>query len=177
MQRIIVIGSTGSGKTTLAAQLAAKLGLKQIEMDALTWEAGWHPAPIPVFRERVAQAMATDRWVMDGNYGKLRDLTWPAADTVVWLDYSLAVILWRLWWRTLRRVFLRVELWNGNQERFFTAFFTKDSLFYWALQTYKRHKREFVAAFARPEHAHLQVIHLHTPRETARCLASASGSN
>lgn len=171
-RRIVVIGTTGSGKTTLAEQLSQGLGCPHIEMDALHWEPDWGEAPTEVFRERVRQAVMAERWVMDGNYGVVRDIAWPAADTVVWLDYSLLVVMWRLLRRTLRRVFLREELWNGNRERFSTQFLTRDSLFLWALKTYRRRRREYTELLRRPGYAHLKLIHLHSPHETARWLSA-----
>lgn len=171
-RRVIVLGTTGSGKTTLAGRLAKSLGCTHIEMDALHWEPNWTEAPTQVFRERVQKAVTHERWVMDGNYGVVRDITWPAADTVVWLDYPLPIILWRLMRRTLRRVFLHEELWNGNRERFATQFLTRDSLFLWLFKTYWRRRREYPELLARPEYAHLTLIHLRSPREAQRWLAA-----
>jgi adenylate kinase family enzyme len=114
MRRIVVVGTTGSGKTTLAAAIAARLGIPHIELDALHWEANWTEAPTDVLRDRITRALSGAAWVVDGNYGKVRDLFWSRADTVVWLDYSLPVILWQLAGRTLKRVVTREELWSGN---------------------------------------------------------------
>lgn len=171
-QRIVVIGTTGSGKTTLASRLAQRLGCTHIEMDALHWEPNWTEAPTEVFRERVQKAATHERWVMDGNYSVVRDIAWPAADTVVWLDYPLPVILWRLLRRTLRRVFLHEELWNGNRERFATQFLTPNSLFLWLFKTYWRRRCEYPEMLARPEYAHLALIRLRSPYETERWLAA-----
>lgn len=141
MRRIIVIGTTGSGKTTTARAIAARLGILHVELDALNWGPNWTEVPWEVFRQRVSEAVAEEAWVVDGNYSKARGIVWPRADTAVWLDFSLPVILWRLLWRTLTRTVTQEELWGGNRERFRTAFFSRDSLFIWALQTYRRRRR------------------------------------
>src|SRR5690349_14236388 len=86
-QRIMIVGTTGSGKTTLACQLAKRLALSQVDLDALYWNPQWTPAPPEVFRERVSTALSGDRWVVDGNYQQVRDLIWQRADTFIWLDY------------------------------------------------------------------------------------------
>jgi hypothetical protein len=65
---------------------------------------------------RTAQALAGDAWTTDGNYSKVRDIVWGLADTVVWLDYSLPIVLSRVIGRTLRRTICQEELWSGNRE-------------------------------------------------------------
>jgi adenylate kinase family enzyme len=163
-QRIVVVGTSGSGKTTLARRLSRALRIPHVELDALHWEPNWVEAPDEVFRERVIKALKGDTWIVDGNYSKVRDIIWSRADTVVWLDYSLPVMLWRLTLRTFRRVFHKVELWGGNRESLRTALFSKDSLFLWVLTTYKRRRREYPQLLAKPEHAHLCRVHLTSPR-------------
>jgi adenylate kinase family enzyme len=170
-QRIVVVGTTGSGKTTLARRLARLLAIPHVELDALHWGPDWTPFPLEVFRERTAQALGGDAWVVDGNYGKVRDIVWSRADTVVWLDFALPVVMGRLLWRTLRRVFSREELWGGNRERFLSQFLSRDSLFLWALRTYWRRRREYPELLERPEHAHLRVVHLRSPGEERAWLA------
>ena len=171
-RRIAVVGTTGSGKTTMARRIAQRLALKHVELDALHWGPDWTPAPIELFRERTAQALDGDAWVVDGNYGKVRDIVWSRADTVVWLDYPLLVILGRLVWRTLRRIITREELWQGNRERFVAQFASRDSLFLWALRTYPRRRREYPALLQRPEHVRLTVVHLRSPGDARDWLAS-----
>jgi adenylate kinase family enzyme len=116
MRRIAVVGTTGSGKTSLARLIARRLSIPHIELDALHWEPNWTEAGTAVLRARVGAVTAGAAWVADGNYAKIRDLIWPRADTLVWLDYSLPVILWRLTRRTLRRLLTGEELWNTNRE-------------------------------------------------------------
>ncbi len=162
--RIVVVGSTGSGKTTLARELARLHGVPHVELDALNWDPNWTQAPAEVFRQRVAAALeGREGWVVDGNYSRARDLVWPRATSIVWLDFPLRIVLWRLFWRTLWRWWRREELWNGNRERFSDNFLSKDSLFLWAIQTYGRRRREFPALFKAPEHAHIHVVRLPSP--------------
>ena len=81
MKRILVIGSTGSGKTTLAEHIAKKLNIPHVELDGLFWEPNWTPATKEVFRERVQAATQCEAWVVDGNYmGKLGDLLFHQAE-------------------------------------------------------------------------------------------------
>jgi hypothetical protein len=86
------------------------------------------------------------------------------ADTVVWLDYSLPVVMGRVTWRTIRRSALREELWNGNRERFGEAFFGRESIIWWALSSYRKRKREYPVLFDQPEYAHLSVVRLASPQ-------------
>ncbi|HZC08305.1 MAG TPA: hypothetical protein VE338_21910 [Ktedonobacterales bacterium] len=170
--RVVVLGVTGSGKSTLAAALARRLGAPHVELDALQWEPNWTPAQPEVFRERAGQAVAGDAWVVDGNYRQARDLVWPRAQTIIWLDYPLAITLWRLLRRTLWRVFAHVELWSGNRERLWHQFFTRDSLFIWALTSRPKHRREYPLIPTLPEYAHVTFIRLRSPRATTRWLAA-----
>jgi adenylate kinase family enzyme len=171
-QRISVVGTTGSGKTTTASQIAQRMGIPHVELDALHWEPNWTEAPLEVFRERVTQALSGETWAVDGNYGKVRDIVWSRADTIVWLDYALPVILWQLVRRTLRRSLKREELWSGNRETLGKALFSRESLLLYALKTHRRRKREYPTLLSRPEHAHLALVRLRSPRETREWLST-----
>jgi adenylate kinase family enzyme len=165
MKRIAVIGSTGSGKTTLARRIGAILGIPHIELDALHWQPNWTPTSGEAFRGAVDDATCGERWVIDGNYSAVRDIVWPRADALVWLDYPLPLIMSRLARRTADRIVRKTELWSGNRERLGNAL-SRDSLFLWALQYHRVRRPLLPAEFALPEHQHLTVHHLRSPRQT-----------
>ena len=173
-RRICVIGTTGSGKSTLASQLARRLHIPHIELDAIHWEPGWKESDREITRARVGEIACTDAWVVDGNYSFLRDLLWPRAEALIWLDYPLPLILWRLWWRTWRRALKKELLWGTNTERLGPQFFSKDSLFLWALKTHGRHRKNYAHSPRLPEYAHLTVHHFKSPRETEEWLCNLS---
>jgi adenylate kinase family enzyme len=167
MRRVNVIGTSGSGKTTTGAELARRLGVPHIEVDALSWEPNWVMAPTEVLRERVAAAIAADAWVVDGNYTASRDLVWARADTIVWLDLPLPIIMWRVTTRTIRRLATGEVLWNGNRESLRTAL-SRDSIILWALQTYGRRRHDYPSQLAAQKNA--QVVRLRSPGEVRRFL-------
>jgi adenylate kinase family enzyme len=87
-QRISVVGTTGSGKTTVARQISGCLKLPYIELDALYWDENWTGVSDPIFRERFISAVRAEQWVIDGNYSRIRSLVWDRADTVVYLVHE-----------------------------------------------------------------------------------------
>ena len=170
-RRISVVGTIGSGKTTLASEISKLLATPHIELDSLHWESNWVEASDSAFRGRVNHSLLSDSWVVDGNYHLVRDIVWSRADTVVWLDYPFRIIMSRLARRTLRRVLTRQKLWNNNQERL-RSVLGSDSVFLWALKTYRRRRRDYPLLFRKPENIHLEVVHLRSPRETRDWLSS-----
>jgi adenylate kinase family enzyme len=164
--RINVVGTTGSGKTTVAKAIAERLGFEHIELDALFWKPDWGQTPDDEFLPAVDEATRGDQWVLDGNYSRTRPIVWPRADTVVWLDYGFPRVFGQLLWRTIRRSIAKEELWIGCRERFRASFLSRESILIWCLKTYWRRRRNYPELFARPEHRHLRLIHLRGPRET-----------
>lgn len=120
---MLVIGSGGAGKSTLAARLGARLDLPVVHLDALYWRPGWVATPDPEWRETVARLAARDAWVMDGNYGGTLDRRLAACDAVVFLDLPRAVCLagvLRRWLRYAGRT--RPDMAPGCPERLTWAF-------------------------------------------------------
>ena len=176
MLRVSVVGTSGAGKSTLGRSLAAALGAEFLELDSVQHQADWEPLPTEEFRRRVAAAVAGERWVLDGNYSRVRDLVWARADTVVWLDLPRRTAMRRVIWRSFRRVAGRVELWNGNRERWRNLFTLnkEESVVAWAWQTHASNRVKFEAAMADPLNSHLRFVRLRSPASARRFLREAS---
>ena len=166
--RIVVIGTTGAGKTTMAGRLSSKFGIPHIEIDALFWKPNWGETPDDEFLPKVEQATRGDRWVIDGNYSRTRSIVWRRAETVVWLDYRFVRIFFQLLRRTLRRCVTREELWENCYEGFGSAVFSRDSILVWLFKTYARRRRNVPVVLADPAYRHLTVHRFRTPRQARR---------
>lgn len=175
MRRVSVIGTPGSGKSTLGRELASALGVPFLELDSVFHQPGWVPLPRPQFRDQARAAAADDGWVIDGNYSAIRDLVWERADTVVWLDLPKAIVMRRLVWRTFQRAAARKVLWNGNREhwRNFFSLDPEQSVIAWGWRKHAEYHARYEAASRDPANAHLTFIRLGSAREVRRFLATA----
>ena len=177
MRRVVIVGNSGTGKTTLARTLAGRLDLPHVELDALYHQADWTPTPPQEFRDAVRSALDVvdahaGGWVVCGNYPDARTGIWARADTIVWLDLPRHVVMARVLRRTADRAIRRTELWNGNRESVRLTFFSRHSILRWIVTDHGRRRRSFSALRASGPFAG-KTWHVHrTPRETARWLAS-----
>lgn len=166
-----MVGTSCSGKTTLARVIAARLEMPHVEMDALFWGPDWTPVATDLFRSRLEDAISGERWVMDGGYSTMREIIWSRADTVVWLDLPMPIVLGRWARRTVARIRTREEFWpgTGNRESLRNAF-GRQSLLTWILTTHHRRRRTMADALAaRPD---LAAIRLRSPAEADAWLAA-----
>jgi len=168
--RIVVVGTSAVGKSTLARALAEKARLTYIELDELHWLPDWREKPNREFAQLVDAATTGRSWVVDGNYGVIRDLLWPRANLIVWLNYGFSRTLWRGLRRSLERLWRHTELWHGNRESWQMTFLSKRSILLWILTTHARRRRELSALRASGEYAHLKWLEFKRPADAERWL-------
>jgi adenylate kinase family enzyme len=173
MRRISVTASaSGSGKTTVGKQLAERLGVPFVELDALVHGPNWTEISDEGLRELLEPIVAGEGWVIDGGYRrKIGDLVFARADTVVWLDLPIHVWLPRLLRRTFRRMRGQEILWNDNKETLRDAFWGRDSLFGYALRAHFDRRRRYPVELAR-----YPVIRLRTQAEIDRFVRDAAAT-
>jgi adenylate kinase family enzyme len=170
-RRIAVVGTSGAGKTTFARQVAARLDVTFVELDALFWLPGWIEPADADFRARVESALAADAWVVDGNYSRVRDLVLARADTIAWLDIGLITCTRRVTVRAARRAWRHEVLWGTNRESL-RKLLGRDSLAWWVITTHGSRRRETAAQFADPAYGHLRLLRFRSNADAEAWLAS-----
>ena len=135
--KIYIIGSSCSGKTTLARNIAEKLSITHIELDQLWWLPNWQEREQDEFREIVETKLTSEEyWVIDGNYSRIRDLIITRADVIIWLNLPFLQLFFRSLMRTIARSITREPVCNGNYERI-SALLSADGMPAWIIKTYK----------------------------------------
>jgi len=172
MTKILIVGSSGAGKTTLAKTISSKLNLPHFELDSIFHQKDWQPLNQDEFKARVDEITRQPDWIICGNYftklgGKAY---WSKADVVIWCDYSFPLVFSRLLRRTLRRTITKQELWNENKEGFIVNFFTKESVLLWMMREWNAQKRRYEIVFKENDLKGTQLIRLKNPNDTARFL-------
>jgi adenylate kinase family enzyme len=169
--RVVVVGTSGAGKTAMATSIASALKLRCIELDRLHWEPNWEALsetnPAEFVRRVSAAISASDAWVSDGNYGTVRDLIWRRATHLVWLDYSRAVVMYRVIKRSIARAFDQEELWAGNREDW-RRWLRPSHPIRWAWSTWRERRLRFEEILNSAEYRHLVVLRLRTPYDAAK---------
>lgn len=164
MERINVVGTSGSGKTTFAKALAEQLNCPLIEMDALFWKANWTESSDEEFFAKLTQAVAPDCWVLDGNYHRSAPIKWREVDTIIWLDLSFIRTIWQALKRAIARARSGEELWSGTGNcESWRMLFSRDSIILWTIRNYRSNKRRYKAIMSDPTYDHIQFVHLTTP--------------
>jgi adenylate kinase family enzyme len=170
MQRVLVVGCSGAGKSTFGRRLAVVLDLPLVHLDQQFWRPGWQKPDPQAWRDRVAALAADSAWVMDGNYANTFDLRMPRADTLIWLDHPRSICLRRVLMRTLSQYgSVRADLPENCPEQFELAFLR----YVW---TFHKQQRPRIESGIKTFGSHLRVIALRNDRDTSSFLASAGAA-
>ncbi len=164
--RVIIVGTSGAGKTTLARKLSSNFDLTDIELDALFWDSNWTETAPEIFQKRIKDKISQKSgWVIHGNYSKTRHLYWNEASHLIWLDYSFILIFWRVFKRSVFRILKKEFLWNGNKERFTQTFFSKKSIILWMIKTYSLRKKQYEKLTKSPKSSHMKILRFSNPKD------------
>ena len=175
LDRVVVVGSSGCGKSRFARDLAQLLGQPAVELDELQWAPNWTEKPEDEFRRLVSSAAAAPRWVVDGNYSRMRDVLWPRATTIVWLNFGFLTVFHRALRRTVQRILTNEPYWHGNRESVRRAFFSRDSILVYVVSTFHRRRRQYTELRASGKYSHLSWIVFRRPADARRFLAARKG--
>lgn len=169
--KIIILGSSCSGKTTLGRKLSILNQAKHIDLDDFNWLPDWKSRPTDELISKVDKAIwGESRWVISGNYRNTHSMTMPQATCVIWLDFRLRLVLWRMLKRTIKRIVTKEETCNGNYETISGAFFDKGNLFSYTVNTYQERKKQF--SILGQQYPHLKIYRIKSPLRLRRFIAS-----
>ncbi|MGY6019782.1 adenylate kinase [Streptomyces spinosirectus] len=171
MERILVVGVTGAGKSTLARAVGARLGVPYHEMDALYF-SGPDWAVDDKLGEVVSRIVAEPRWIIDSiGYPEVRDLLWEQADTVLWLDYGRRVVMPRVLRRSLRRTLTRERVFGGNRETW-AGWLSREHPVWWSWSQHAGRRDEITRRTSDPRFAPLDTVRFAHPDEVAAWVAA-----
>ncbi|MBK8207613.1 MAG: hypothetical protein IPK87_12625 [Planctomycetes bacterium] len=153
-ERICVIGCSGTGKSTLARRLGVRMGLPVHHLDAMLWRAGWVMTDRETEERTQREVVATDRWIIDGNFGSTMVIRFPRAQAIIWLDYPT----WLAMWGVTRRVAhekgrVRDDMAQGCPERWDLGFYK------WVLE-FRQKQRGHILEHIRDFGSHARLVHI-----------------
>ncbi|MBX7174118.1 MAG: DNA topology modulation protein [Pyrinomonadaceae bacterium] len=166
MKRIVIIGSGGAGKSTLAKKLSEILQIEVLHLDKLYWIAGWQKPSKLEWQSKVEELLKKDSWIMDGNFGGTMETRLAACDTAIFLDLPRTICLYRIlkrWW-TYRNT-NRPDMTEGCNEK------VDFDMLDWVWTFPKRAKPEIEARLKKVENEK-KIIRLKSPQEVQDFLES-----
>ena len=163
--RVNVIGTSGSGKTSVARQIAKKLNIPYVELDELFWKPNWTESTDEELFPKLEKALSADGWVLDGNYTRTIPIKWKRCRMVVYLDLPFHIVLYRIIKRSLIRGFRNEELWAGNKETVLKHLFTRDSMILWTIKRFSTNRKRFAINSKNPEYSHIKFVRLRSKKE------------
>jgi adenylate kinase family enzyme len=172
-QRINIVGTSGSGKSTFAKSLSAATNIPYIEMDKLFWKPNWTEPSDEEFFQNLRKALEAPSWILDGNYTRTLAIKWEKVELIIWLDYSFLRTLTQAIIRAAKRAWSQEELWEGtgNRESFKKSFLNKKSIIWWTITTFHNVREKYERYMTSPEFSHIQFLRLRSHAEANALLS------
>lgn len=177
--RIVVIGTSGSGKTTFANKLGTLCDIAAIDLDLINWRPNWfdrYRNEKDEFIADVQKAIAGENWVIAGAYSGVRDLIWNRATHIVWLDLPKLTIMRQVILRSLKRAIDGKDVFPGCREDW-QRLFRSDHPIRIAWDTYSKRRVRFEAMLKERQFQHLNVIHCSNHKEIFAAINKLSQQN
>lgn len=167
MDRINIIGCSGSGKSTFGRKLSSILDIKYYELDSLFWKPNWEQTDKDDFFDKAKSIVNTESWVIDGNYRRIEQIKFNRADTIIWIDTPFYLTMIQAFKRAIRRIKNKEELWEGtgNRETIRKTFFSKNSILLWTMTNYRRINKRYTDLFKSGRYEDTSRIRLKTRKE------------
>lgn len=159
MRRVALFGAPATGKSTLARRLSAELGEPHTDLDDVLFTPQG-PLPLEEFRRQAAAITATGGWIVEGNFSKLADIVWHRADTLIWLDFPLPLILYRITRRSLHQLTGREDSAQARHLTWSTAFFARRSLLRTAIRKHRDNRPRYERQVAETAALGVNVVRL-----------------
>ena len=164
MKRILVIGSGGAGKSTVARSLGKLLEIEVLHLDKFYWRRGWIKPSAEEWLQTVTELINRDSWIIDGNYGGTLELRWQRCDSIIFLDLPRLLCMWRIVKRNLRyRNGRRPDITEGCPEKLDFEFLS------WAWN-YSRRSRPRIVNLIREHAAGKRIVWLRSTRDVENFL-------
>lgn len=160
----MVVGTSGSGKTSLAKELSQRLGIEAFDLDDFYWLPHWTPRKVEDYEQRLDELLEKPQWIISGNYSRYIPQMWSQADLIIWLDLPLYLLLWRAILRSVRRIVSQELCCGGNVESW-SRFFSRHGIAVWIVSSYWRRKKSNEAAFKDPRYAQATRLRIQKPAE------------
>ncbi|MFB8106832.1 adenylate kinase [Streptomyces sp. NPDC056007] len=167
MRRVALFGAPATGKSTLARQLSAELGEPHTDLDDILFTRQG-ALSLDEFRRQTAAITATGGWIVEGNFSKLADIVWHRADTLIWLDFPLPLILYRITRRSLHQLAGREDSSQARRLTWSTAFLTRRSLLRTAIRKRRANRPRYAQQVAETAALGVNVVRLRSPRQVQR---------
>ena len=167
MRKIALFGPPATGKSTLARWLTDQLGHPHTDLDEILFTPDG-PLPLPEFRRQAAQITEQDAWIVEGNFSKLADVVWHRADVLVWLDFPLYLIVYRIVRRSLRQLTGRDDSPQAKRLTWRKAFFNRRSLLRSAIRKYRNNRPRYARQVNETAALGVEIVRLRSPRDVRR---------
>ncbi|MFJ3310452.1 adenylate kinase [Streptomyces sp. NPDC086549] len=164
MRKIALFGPPATGKSTLARWLSTELGHPHTDLDDILFTPDG-PLPLPEFRQQAAEITRQDAWIVEGNFSKLAEVVWHRADALVWLDFPLSLIIYRIVRRSLYQLTGREDSPQARRLTWSKAFFSRRSLLRTAIRKYRNNRPRYAQQVSETAALGVEVIRLRSPHE------------